>query len=132
VTDEERRELQAVYDNLTATQNRCTELLTENRRLKSHLASMRLRWIQLIEAHGWENGPDEDTSVFDYHVDYDGKLRAYIIERDVSPPSHRCVTDGHSYGHGDTCHYCGHEAEDAQAIPLTVIRVNDDDVEEDD
>jgi len=118
MTDDEARTLRAALeenvalrDNLRSTQERCSELLTENRKLKSHNASMKLRWIQLLEMHGWEQGPDEDQCVFDYHIDYESKDRAYIIERDVSPPSHRCLTDGHSYGHGDTCYYCGHRDE---------------------
>lgn len=134
MTDEELRklkaeldELQALRDNLTATQNRCSALLTENRKLKSHLATMRLRWIQLLEMQGWENGPDEDTCVFTYKLDYN-QDRTYIIERDVNPPTHRCVTDGHSYGHGDTCHYCGHNDDD-EVIPLDTIKVKDEDIE---
>jgi hypothetical protein len=95
--------------NLRATQERCNELLSENRKLRSHNASMKLRWLQLLEQHGWEQGPDDDSCVFDYHVDYDQNPRAYIIERDVSPPPHRCVEDGHGYGHDSTCYYCGHE-----------------------
>jgi hypothetical protein len=105
-----RAELKAVNENLAATQVRCTELLLENRKLRSHNASMKLRWIGLLEMHGWERGPDDDDScVFDYHHEYDEKTRTYIIERDVSQPARRCVEVGHSYGHGDTCFYCGHE-----------------------
>lgn len=27
-------------------------------------------------------------------------------------PPHNCETDGHSFGHGYFCHYCGFEEED--------------------
>lgn len=56
-------ELKAAYDNLTATQERCNVLLTENRKLRSHNASMRLRWLQLLDMQGWEKGQVEE--VFD-------------------------------------------------------------------
>ena len=107
----ELREMQALRDNLSATQGRCGELLEENRALKRQLASMKLRWLQLLEMQEWEAGPEEGTTGMDFKVRHDHKEKQVIIERDVSPPSHRCVTDGHSYGHGDTCFYCGHTDE---------------------
>ena len=105
-------EIPLLRANLKATQERCTELLTENRALQRKMATMKLRWLQLLEMVGWENGPDEDTCVLNYEVKHgDHKDKRIIIERDVSPPSHRCVESGHSYGHGDTCYYCGHKDE---------------------
>jgi len=101
-------EVSALRDNLKSTQERCGVLLEENRDLKRQLANMKLRWLQLLELNNWEIGPDEETSGMDYAVKYDGKKRTFIIERDVSPPNHRCVEDRHSYGHGDECFYCGH------------------------
>jgi hypothetical protein len=127
-----RAELKQVYANLTATQERCTELLLESRALKHTNALMKLRWLQLLEMPSWEPGPDDDTSVLNYTVSHgDYKDKRIIIERDVSPPSHRCVEDGHSYGHGDTCYYCGHEADDDPALPLTFVKLKDDDLEDD-
>ena len=116
MTDEELATLRAALnenaalrDNLKSTQERCSTLLTENRALKRQLATMKLRWLQLLEMSGWEPGPDEDTCVLNYEVKHgDYKDKRVIIERDVSPPSHRCVESGHSYGHGDTCYYCGY------------------------
>jgi len=119
MTDDEAKTLRAALDenvalrdNLRSTQERCSALLTENRALRHQLATMKLRWLQLLEMPCWEPGPDDGTLVLNYEVKHgDHKDNRIIIERDVSPPSHRCVESGHSYGHGDTCYYCGHKDE---------------------
>jgi regulator of replication initiation timing len=51
------RELRCVYDNLTATQERCNELLESNRKLKEKNADLKQALRDLI--HG--QNPDEDT-----------------------------------------------------------------------
>lgn len=43
-----QRELATVYENLTATQNRCTELINENRALHKHIDQMEQNWVRLL------------------------------------------------------------------------------------
>jgi len=49
----------ALDANLVATQNRCTVLLNENRKLRRHIADMKSRWAELLDPHGWEQEPDD-------------------------------------------------------------------------
>ena len=95
MTDDElkrlKREIDEVIclrDNLRATQERCGELL-EDSRLKG-------RRIIVLEAELEAMRQAFDTGIIDLSLE---------INR---PHVHRCVEDGHSYGHGDECHYCGH------------------------
>lgn len=48
--EELERELTLAYENLSATHTRCSELLLENRDLKSKLRQLRDRWADLLEA----------------------------------------------------------------------------------
>ena len=45
-------ELKLVYENLTATQTRCNELLEENREHKRHIQAIRIAWANLIGSDG--------------------------------------------------------------------------------
>ena len=47
-----RAELKLAYDNLTATQTRCNELLEENREHKRHIQAIRIAWANLIGSDG--------------------------------------------------------------------------------
>jgi hypothetical protein len=40
--------MDALQDNLTATQARCTELILENRMLLKRIAQMEARWLELL------------------------------------------------------------------------------------
>ncbi len=45
-------ELKLAYENLTATQQRCNELLEENRAQARHLREIRQRWADLLGSDG--------------------------------------------------------------------------------
>lgn len=95
----ELREVQSLRDNLKTTQERCNELLEEirkERKLKAQLESA-LRET-LIELEGFLSrslqGKIEDLLEI--------KKQPYKFTRDS------CENVGHSFGHGEVCHYCGY------------------------